>query len=285
MLSHKKRIVILLCCLFMSKTVDVLSISVAQTENAGHKALSIFFTDGFRGRLQSDTVYLGLNAFETAMRQHQSRLHENNVLTLDLGNSVAPYYLSRMDEGRSMLEAMEGIGYDAMVPGNYEFDYGSDFFSTAKNTVSQLSIVCANLLRADGAPFLQPYRVVERGGLKIAILGIMDVEMRKHILDENFVVPSDQTGAELQLIEPSIALKELIPKVQKEADLIVVISNFPYEKNLTLADELSGIDLIISRQGKALRYQHTSVNKPDEAKGGRTLIVTDRCVRYSELAQ
>ena len=274
MLSHKKRIVILLCCLFMSKAVDVLSISVAQTEDAGHKALSIFFTDGFRGRLQSDTVYLGLNAFETAMRQHQSRLHENNVLTLDLGNSVAPYYLSRMDEGRSMLEAMEEIGYDAMVPGNYEFDYGADFFSAAKNTERRLSIVCANLLRPDGAPFLQPYRIVERGGLKVAILGIMDVEMRKHILDENFVVPSDQTGAELQLVEPSIALKELIPKVQKEADLIVVISNFPYEKNLTLADELSGIDLIISRQGKALRYQHTAVNKPDEASGGRTLVVT-----------
>ena len=53
-------------------------------------------------------------------------------------------------------------------------------------------------------PFLPPYRIFDRNGLKVAVVGIMDVEMRKYILDENFAIPA----GELQLADPAAVLND-----------------------------------------------------------------------------
>ncbi|MBI1923375.1 hypothetical protein HYR99_03900 [Candidatus Poribacteria bacterium] len=247
----------------------------AQVENTVHGELSILFTDRFRGRLQSDAYHLGLDAFETPIRQHQSEIGAENLIAIDLGNSVAPFYLSRMDKGQSMLEALVALGYDVMVPGSYEFEYGADFFQSASVGEEGISMLCANLLRPDGKPFLPPYRILERGGLKIAILGIMDVEMRKHILDENFVIPSDKTQTtELQLAEPFPVMKNLISHLKQSVDFIILISNFPYEKNLELAHQLPEINLIIGKQGARFREQRTEVRAGGDENESRTLVVT-----------
>jgi len=250
-------------------------IAEARAENTVHGELSILFTDGFRGRLQSDAYHLGLDAFETPIRQRQSEIGAENLIAIDLGNSVAPFYLSRMDKGQSMLEALVALGYDVMVPGSYEFEYEADFFQSASVGEEGISMLCANLLRPDGKPFLPPYRILERGGLKIAILGIMDVEMRKYILDENFVLPSDKTQTtELQLAEPFSVLKNLISHLKQSVDFIILISNFPYEKNMELAHQLPEIHLIIGKQGARFREQRTEVRAGIDEHESRTLVVT-----------
>ena len=223
--------------------------------------LSILLTDGFGGRFQSDGHYLGLDAFEEAIRQQREDIGTDKIVTASLGNSVAPFYLSRMDNGQAMIKALSSIGYDAMVPGNYEFEYGTDFFTSTDT--GQLSFVCANLLKPDGTPFLSPYRVVERNGLKVAIVGIMDTEMRKYILDENFAI---STG-ELKLVDPLAVLRNLIPRVREVADFVILISNFPFERNNWLMNRVSAINAVVSRQGEQVQTRYVEVVKPRPTGG------------------
>ena len=246
------------------------------TAHAQTSELSVLFTDGFGGRFQSDAHYLGLDAYEEAIRQQRAQAGDDRVVTVSLGNTVGPFYLSRMDNGQSMITAMASLGYDAMVPGNYEFEYGTDFFTSTDTTGGdgQLHFVCANLLKPDNTPFLSPYRIFERNGIKIAVVGIMDVEMRKAILSENFTIP---TG-ELKLVDPTPVLKELIPKVRAEADLIILISNFLFVPNLQIANQVTGIDVIVSKQGKQIDTEYVNLIKPrgeeEEFEFGHTYIFT-----------
>ena len=230
------------------------------TARAQTPELSVLLTDGFRGRFQSDPHCFGLNAFEAPIRQRRKQIGTDRVITVNVGNTVAPFYLSRMDNGGSMIKALASVGYDAMVPGNYEFEFGTDFFTSTDTTgeTGGLSIVCANILKPDGMPFLPPYRIFDRNGLKVAVVGIMDVEMRKYILDENFAIPA----GELQLADPTAVLNDLIPKVRKVSDFIILISNAPFEVNIVLANRVNGINVVVSAEGEKVLTRYVEMVKP-----------------------
>ena len=70
-----------------------------------------------------------------------------------------------------MVDALNGLAYDAAVPGNHEFDFGVPFFLRAMNG-ARYAIVAGNLASTDGAPMFAPYTIIQRGGVKIAIGGL-----------------------------------------------------------------------------------------------------------------
>ena len=87
-------------------------------------------------------------------------------------------------------------------------------------------------------------------------------------MDENFT--------ELRIVEPLSILKGIIPQVQRQSDLIILMSNFPYEENLELAHQIRGIDLIVGRQGMRFPNQRTEVRTPtgQDNHENRTFVVT-----------
>ena len=50
----------------------------------------------------------------------------NRILLLDGGNFFQGNHLGVVDSGRTMIEWMNKVGYQAMVPGNYDFLFGLD---------------------------------------------------------------------------------------------------------------------------------------------------------------
>ena len=267
--SHQTVLSKFCVCFFILLVVGLFPNCIARAQTP---ELSVLLTDGFRGRFQSDPYYFGLDAFEAPIRQRREQIGLRRVITVNIGNTVAPFYLSRMDNGGSMIKALASLGYDAMVPGNYEFEYGTDFFTSTDTTgeTGELSFVCANILKPDGTPFLPPYRVFDRNGLKVAVVGVMDVEMRRYILDENFAIP---TG-ELQLADPTAVLNDLIPKVRKVSDFIILISNAPFEVNIVLANRVNGINLVVSAEGEKAPTRYVEMIKPIDDEFISTYIRT-----------
>ena len=94
---------------------------------------------------------------------------------------------------------------------------------------SDVPIVAANLLSAEGDPLLVPYRVVECAGRRVALLGLAQ--------------PGDWLGA--QEIVPQEAVRLLLPKVSREALIVVLLSNAGPEVDRQLAANIQGIDVII----------------------------------------
>jgi 2',3'-cyclic-nucleotide 2'-phosphodiesterase/3'-nucleotidase len=67
--------------------------------------------------------------------------------------------------------ALNRMGYDAAVPGNHEFNFGLPLFQRALGT-ARFPYVAANLRRADGSPVLPPFVLLERAGIRVALVGL-----------------------------------------------------------------------------------------------------------------
>ena len=83
---------------------------------------------------------------------------------------------------------MSKAGYDVAIPGNHEFDYGMEnFLEIAGN--STFPYICCNLMK-DGETVLEPYMIFDKGGKKIAFIGVttprtITSSTPKYFQDEN----------------------------------------------------------------------------------------------------
>jgi 5'-nucleotidase/UDP-sugar diphosphatase len=131
----------------------------------------------------------------------------------DLFTGQAISYLSR---GRALIEMFKVIPYDAVCYGNHEFDYGIE---RAHDYAAQepFPVLAANIFYKDGRPFAKPYAIVERNGIRVAVIGIFGVD----------AMPSTAavTWETLDVRDPVPILQKLVPELRTQADLVVVLAH------------------------------------------------------------
>ena len=107
------------------------------------------------------------------------RAHPRRVVLLDAGNAlhgdpVAWYFLNSRSPGPSpIVDALSGIGYDAVTLGDRDFLFGFDAIVRAI-TDAPLPIVSGNINRRRGTYdtlLYQPYAVLERSGVAVGVTG------------------------------------------------------------------------------------------------------------------
>ena len=80
--------------------------------------------------------------------------------------------------GASIVDLMNATGYDAMVPGNHDFNYGYEAL-LALSKEMDFPLLAANVTYTDtGKPVFQPNMTVTAGGYKIGIFGLATVETK-----------------------------------------------------------------------------------------------------------
>ena len=119
----------------------------------------------------------GLAAAATLVAQ--ARRESPNTLLIDCGDTIQGSPLEsvhqaavRAGETRSpepMMLAMNRMGYDAMVVGNHEFNFGLANLAAARET-ARFPWLSANTIGA--VPPFAPYVVKTVGGVKVAIIGV-----------------------------------------------------------------------------------------------------------------
>lgn len=100
------------------------------------------------------------------------------VILLDAGDILqgqpTAYYCNFVDTDRRHLvaECMNFMEYDALCIGNHDLEMGHAVYD---RFVAQCNfpVLAANLVHeADGSPYFKPYCIIERGGVKVAVLGL-----------------------------------------------------------------------------------------------------------------
>lgn len=157
-----------------------------------------------------------------------------NVLLLGLGD-----FAGRPDEqGRIKseigLRAMRALEFDAMVIGERELALGDEFVLDQMKK-SGVPIVNTNLTYK-GKRVGDPYRIVKRGGLKIGLLAVTIDQLR--VGQEEWAVR-----------DPAEAIREILPKVQKKADVVVLMSHLGYRESLAITENVEGIDVTLVAHG------------------------------------
>ena len=115
----------------------------------------------------------------TLVRQTRAR-KDRELLLLDGGDNLQGqpivYYSNFVNtKAPSVVSAMfNHLGYDVVGLGNHDVETGHDVYDKVAREL-KAGFVSANLVReSDGKPYFAPYKIVKKGGIRIAVLGLTE---------------------------------------------------------------------------------------------------------------
>ncbi len=178
------------------------------------------------------------------------------LLAIEAGDFLYPVQPAtdeerKVEELRAPLiaEAYRRAGYDAVLFGARDYALGVAPLKQAAQ-IMNIPILGANVLdAATNKPLWQPTLVLERGGLRVGLLGL--VSDRKKIGIEELSLP-----AEIVIADPVAAAAQYAPLLRKECDLLVLVANLDYEQLQAVLTAVEGVDFVLkSRDAKMLTHQ------------------------------
>lgn len=118
----------------------------------------------------------GMNRIYSYIKQVKS---ENlNTLVVDNGDIIQgntltdEMYSNKKDEKHPVISAMNFMGYDAMVLGNHEFNFGLDLIKSLEKQ-SNFPFLSANVdYRESGEDFVKTHTIINCGGVRVGIIGL-----------------------------------------------------------------------------------------------------------------
>lgn len=182
-----------------------------------------------------------------------------NVLVLDAGDTFQGTPIFTFFEGEADFKAVSQAGYDAITVGNHDLDNGLANLQKQSKHLN-LPLLSANLIDKKGQLLFPPYHVFERGGIKVAVIGVLGQNAYEAIASDR--------RKDVSIIDPAVVLNKVVPQLREQVDLVVVLSHIGHEEEVRLASQVPGIDLIVGG------HSHTKVDKPVPVlNGDRTAIV------------
>jgi 2',3'-cyclic-nucleotide 2'-phosphodiesterase (5'-nucleotidase family)/subtilisin family serine protease len=178
------------------------------------------------------------------------RLYNENVLVLDAGDQFQGTLFFTLFQGDVLNETMNYIGYDAMAVGNHEFDSGpatlADFINDSDFPVLSANIDASS--DTDLMGLIPPYVILERGGQEIGVVGLTTPET------ENISSP----GPDITFNDPVTSLQDAVDELTlMGVDKIIALTHQGYEQDLDLAEQVSGVDVIIGGHSHTFTYSPT----------------------------
>jgi 5'-nucleotidase len=170
----------------------------------------------------------------------ESRRDENpNVLFVDSGDWFNNGELSGLHTRGEAITAMLGAsGYDAMIPGNHEYSFGTERLAELIDRFA-LPVVAANVTwPEDMEPeHALPYRVFDLDGVTVAIIGTLT-----SFVGPEYAMQEADDLLECFPIEESIG--DLVAMLDERADIVVLLTHEGSGADKRLAQALTGIDII-----------------------------------------
>jgi 5'-nucleotidase/UDP-sugar diphosphatase len=178
---------------------------------------------------------------------------ERPSLLLAAGDMIQGNNWANLFQGKSSIEVMNAMVFDAMVVGNHEFDFGQEVLRK-RIAEAHFPVLGANIMGFDA---LRPYVIKEVAGVRVAIIGVVtqDTPISTH--------PRNVVG--LKFDPPGDVVRKYIAELKDKADIVVVLSHIGYAADRTLAEDVKGIDVIVGG------HSHTKLETP--VKVGGTIIV------------
>jgi len=193
------------------------------------------------------------------------RQNPGNTLLVDGGDCFQGGAVASLSKGQAIVPLVNAIGYDLVLPGNWEVVYGKDMMIADLNGYSAAK-VCANMFHADGAaatPIFPPYQTFTIGGVKVGFVGYNDP-----------FTPTRQSPAYsrgIRFTHPRDSLAEHVSTLREREGcaLVFVLSHMGLTQQLDLANQpyARGVDYILGadtheRVREPLRGQHARVTEP-----------------------
>lgn len=168
-----------------------------------------------------------------------------------------------------MVAFMNAAKFDLTVIGNHEFDGKPQALRDVIN-LSNFRHLCANMYAHDTLRLhVEPYKILERDGIKIGVLGLLQVNERG-IPDCH---PMNVQGIKFR--DPMEVAKEY-KWLRQHCDILVLLTHNGHDEDLKLAEAFPEADLIIGG------HSHTAVH---ESKIENGVLVTQAGSKLKYLSE
>ncbi len=234
--------------------------------------------------LHTNDIHCGIsdNVGVARLSQYKKDLKKQGlaVLLVDAGDAVQGAPIGKLSKGESIVNIMNAIGYDFLIPGNHEFDYGMEQFFRL-NALQKTKYASCNFtdLRTGEHP-LRAYKIVEAGGHKIAFVGVTTPETLatstpKYFQDENgkfiYGFSEDDSGAKIYA-----AIQKAVDAAKAEgAEYVIVVGHLgvngsiPKWSSITIAENTRGVTAIIDGHSHE-QFEHLMAKNKD----GKDVLIT-----------
>ena len=193
--------------------------------------------------------------------------NRTNTLLIDGGDCFQGSGVAAMSEGRAIIPLMNNIGYDIMLPGNWEVVYGKEMMMKDMFAYDGVK-VCANMFHdtkdeMKGDLIFPPYFIKHIAGIKIGFIGYNDPLTPKR------QSPAYSDGIKFTLPELNVAKYVKILKEYELCDMVFLLTHMGLAQQVGLSNmpQVKGVDYILGadtheRVRTPIQGVHTKVTEP-----------------------
>lgn len=232
---------------------SLLFISSCSDKKAEEGDLTILFTTDVHGMvlpynfLTNSEASVSMAQVYTCIEELKS--NNENYILLDAGDlgegQPSTYYYNFVEKGKEHVlgKTINFLGYDALGIGENEIQFGEDIYKRAMPHWYKAPIVCANVYEmATGETIFKPYTIINKGGFKIAVLGLTSPEIYNRLspITMGTIVFDDLDKAAKYWINTI--------KADEEPDLLVGLLHTNANDAKLLIQDVEGLDLVLCGQ-------------------------------------
>lgn len=265
----------------------VTSSSVWAYEHDKTYHFTVVHTNDLHGHFwQNEKGEYGLAAQKTIIDRIKNEVEKQggSVILLNAGDLNTGVPESDLQNARPDIEGLNAIGYEAMALGNHEFDNPLQLLGMQEKW-AKFPLLSANVLwKKDNKPLVKPYVILNKQGLKVAVVGLTTEDTEK--------LGNPEYVRVLTFKKPIKTAESVLAKLDKtdKPDIKIALTHMGYYANgkygsnapgdVTMARTLpkGAFDMIVGghshdpvcvdEKGQWIKdYQPTQVCKPDYQNG------------------
>lgn len=190
------------------KNTETLTLQLLATSDTHGKFMP--FDYSFNGKDDSGS----LAQISTSVKD--LRKQNPNTILVDAGDIIQGNSQEIfLNEKNPMILGMNYMNYDTITLGNHEFNYGV----TKLNTIiskANATILCGNVYNKDGSLIGQPYKIVEKAGVKVGIIGMTN---------PNIVKWDGPNLKDYKVTSPIVETKKVINEIKDKVDIMIAVNH------------------------------------------------------------
>ena len=264
----------------MTRILSILLAGLIATPASADFTLTILHTNDFHARFEPISKYNSTCAPEDnaagecfggsarlATAIAEAKASAVNPLLVSGGDQFQGSLFYTLYKGKLAAELMNSMGYDAMAVGNHEFDDGPQVLRTFMDAVN-FPVLMANADVSQEphlAGSVEKSIILERHGEKLGVIGLVPQDTAE----------GSKPGDNVVFTNPIDAVQTQVDLLAEQGiDKIIVLSHSGYGIDLALAEQTTGVDVIVGGHSHTyLRSDDPSSSGPYPTMVGDTAIV------------
>lgn len=231
-----------------------------QEENLQGKTVIIHTNDIHGKVLYGQSGSLGIKA--VAALKERCIKEGAQVILLDAGDTLVGTTIANYNQGSTIVDLMNAVGYDAMVSGNHDYEYGCTQLLTLAKQMG-FPMVGANVMDLKSKKCIFDENVlIEKNGVTYGIFGL--------VTTTTMTINKPENVEGILVLDPIVVAKIQVEKLRaKGAEVIIALSHVGMKAQketncMDLIRRVKGIDILIDGHSHSSLSDCTQANKnPD----------------------